>query len=270
MCVWRLPGDGATVPGFLIAVLAVLGAWWLSTGVILYLDARHPRTFLRSLLAATAVLIASFYGIVEARDDASVAGAYISFLSGLGVWAWLEMSFLMGFVTGPRKLGCSLHCSGWRHFVHAIEAILYHELAIMALAAATVAASWRSPNQIGTWTFLLLWAMRSSAKLNLFLGVRNLSDELLPAHLMYLKGFFRKRPMNFLFPLSVTAGTIATTILVQNAAAVDATDFRATGFTLLATLSALGVIEHWILVLPFPATMLWNWSVRPAERESVG
>lgn len=256
--------------GSLIAVLAVLSTWWLSTAVILYLDGRHPRTFSWSLLAATVVLFVSLFGMVTARTDTSVMGAYIGFLSGLGVWAWLEMSFLMGFITGPRKRACGLQCAGWRHFIHAIEAILYHELAIIALAVATIAASWRAPNQVGMWTVLLLWGMRSSAKLNLFLGVRNLSDELLPPHLRYLKDFFRKRPMNFLFPVSVTAGVIVTTVLVQNAMAPEASDFEATTFTVLATLAALGVIEHWILVLPFPATALWSWSMRTAERESIG
>ncbi len=37
----------------------------------------------------------------------------------------------------------------------------------------------------------MLWAMRQSAKLNLFLGVRNLSDELLPPHLRYLADVLR-------------------------------------------------------------------------------
>jgi putative photosynthetic complex assembly protein 2 len=44
----------------------------------------------------------------------------------------------------------------------------------------------RQPNQVGTGTFAVLWVMRISAKLNLFLGVRNLSEELLPPHLAYL------------------------------------------------------------------------------------
>src|SRR5262245_57235138 len=92
------PGDGARVSGLVIAVVAVFSAWWLSTGLILYLDGKHPRTYARSLLAATAVLLASLYAIHDARDDATVTGAYVSFLGGLGVWAWLEMTFLMGYV----------------------------------------------------------------------------------------------------------------------------------------------------------------------------
>ena len=42
-------------------------------------------------------------------------------------------------------------------FGHAVAAILYHELAILATAALVVALTWGAPNQIGTWTFLMLW-----------------------------------------------------------------------------------------------------------------
>jgi len=37
------------------------------------------------------------------------------------------------------------------------------------------------------------------------------------------------------------------------------------GFVLLATLSALAVIEHWFMILPIPAEALWRWSLRPSK-----
>ena len=39
-----------------------------------------------------------------------------------------------------------------------------------------VALTWGGANQVGTWTFLVLWVMRLSAKLNVFLGVPNLTE----------------------------------------------------------------------------------------------
>ena len=110
----------------------------------------------------------------------------------------------------------------------------------------------------------ILWLMRESAKLNLFLGVRNLSDELLPPHLLYLRGFFRQRPMNFLFPFSITACGVLLTILVQRTLAPGASDYSVTASALLAALTALGLLEHWMLVLPFRPAALWRWSSRPA------
>ncbi len=68
--------------------------------------------------------------------DTSVTGAYTAFTCGVLIWGWLEISFYMGYVTGPRTHHCDHGCSGWRHFGHAIQASLYHEIAVLLLAAA--------------------------------------------------------------------------------------------------------------------------------------
>ena len=49
--------------------------------------------------------------------------------------------------------------------------------------------------------------MHLSARLNVFLGVRNVSEEFVPAHMEVLKSFLTRKPMNLLFPVSVTAAT---------------------------------------------------------------
>ena len=71
----------------------------------------------------------------------SAAGAYTAFTCAIVVWGWLEMSFLMGFITGPRKHACLECCSGWRHFLHASQAIIFNELATLAGAVAILAAT---------------------------------------------------------------------------------------------------------------------------------
>lgn len=197
--------------------------------------------------------------------DTSVAGAYTAFTCGLLVWAWVEMSFLMGFITGSRRSACPPDCSGRQRFVYAVQAILYHELAIIALLGVIVALTWNGPNQIGTWTFLTLWLMRLSTKLNLFFGVRNLSEEFLPEHLQYLKSFFTRKPMNLLFPLSVTAGTVIAVLLILRIAAPETTAFEAVGLTLITTLLVLAILEHWFLVLPLPFEALWRWGLRSRD-----
>ena len=78
------------------------------------------------------------------------------------IWGWHEMSFLLGFVTGSRREACAGGCRGWRHFWHATQAILHHELAIAATAVVMVALTWGGANQVGLWTFLVLWVMRSA------------------------------------------------------------------------------------------------------------
>jgi putative photosynthetic complex assembly protein 2 len=243
-----------------------LFVWWFSTGLIIFLDNLPPRTFRWSMLAGTAVLLIALARLSASSAEPTTTGAYAAFTYAVLIWGWQEMSFFMGFITGPRRHGCTRGCSGWRHFRHGVEACLYHELAIIITAGVVVWLTRGAPNQVGTWTFMLLWGMRQSAKLNFFLGVRNLSEEFLPAHLDFLKSFLRRRAMNPLMPVSITGGTLLCAWLIFRAGAQGIDAFHATGLTFLVTMLALAVIEHWFLVLPLPFARLWHWALRVARR----
>jgi putative photosynthetic complex assembly protein 2 len=243
------------------AAFAVM-AWWFTTGVILLLDSLPRRTFPWSMTVASLVLLTAGYMVPINAADATVRGAYVGFTCAILIWGWLEMSFLMGFITGPRKLACSDHCAGWRHFVHATQAIIYNEIATLLCGAGMFLATRHGANRIAFWTYLILWTMRISAKLNLFLGVPNLGDKFLPPHLQYLTGFFRKRPMNLLFPISISGSTAAAAVLLQGYLA-SAGLFQAVSYALLFSLLALAVIEHWFMVIPLPSERLWNWAMNP-------
>ncbi len=255
---------------YVFPALFALFVWWFSTGIIMYLDGLPRRTFKWSMLGATVLLLASLWGLHATGGDTSVRGAYVGFTCGLLAWGWQEISFYMGFVTGTRKQPCEEGCRGWRHFGHAIQTSLWHELAIIAAAVAVVALTWHAPNQVGMWTFMVLWWMHQSAKLNVFLGVRNLNEEFLPEHLQFLRSFLTKKPMNLLFPVSITVSTVILVRLVDAAIAPEVSRFDAAGFCFLSVLMALAVLEHWLLVLPLPAAALWGWSLtsrktRPAS-----
>jgi putative photosynthetic complex assembly protein 2 len=239
--------------------------WWFSTGVIMYLDGLPRRTFKWSILGATVLMVFSLWGIYASRNDASVQGAYCAFSCGLLAWGWQEISFYMGFVTGTRKEPCPEGCGGWKHFGHAIQTSLWHELAIIVSGAIIVALTWGSKNQIGMWTFMVLWWMHQSAKLNVFLGVRNLNEEFLPEHLQFLKSFLTKKPMNLLFPLSITVSTVIVVKLTQAAVHAHGGRFDVAGFSFLAMLMGLAVVEHWLLMLPLPAAALWGWSLKSRQ-----
>ena len=241
-----------------LAIIFSLFVWWASTVAIIYLDGLKPSTFKYSLAGMTVVTVASLYGLYLTADDSSVQGAYIAFTCGLLAWGWQECSFYMGVVTGPRKAACPENCKGWAHFVHAVQTSLYHELAIIASAVLVVALTWGGANQIGTWTFMILWWMHQSAKLNVFLGVRNLNEEFLPEHLTFLKGFLNKKAMNLLFPFSVTISTVITVMVAMRAFAADATAFEQAGYAFLTAMMALAILEHWLLVVPMPSTRLWS------------
>jgi putative photosynthetic complex assembly protein 2 len=67
--------------------------------------------------------------------------------------------------------------------------------------------------------------------------------------------------MNLLLPVSVTISTLVTYMLVEQAAADQASSFTIAGFTVLATLMGLAMPEHWLLV-PIPAASLWSWGLK--------
>ena len=236
--------------------------WWFSTGLVLLLDGLPRTTFRWSLAIASVIAVAALGGIVITASNGSVSGAYAAFTCALLVWGWQELSFLTGWLTAPRRHACAPDCGGWRHFVHAVEAILWHELAIIGGAVLIAAITWHGSNAVALWTYVVLWTMRSSAKLNLFFGVRNLSEEFLPPHLTYLKSFFRRRRMNALLPVSVGAATVVVVLLVQNAIDPAATEPARVGLLLVAALLALAIVEHLMMVLPVDVTALWRWTMR--------
>lgn len=243
--------------------------WWFTTGIILFLDGLPQTTFARSMAVATALLPVVAYSLRSSASDVGIGGAYMAFSCAVLVWGWLEISFLMGFITGPRKQACVERCVGWRHFVHASQAIAYNEIATLVGAAGVLLATWQAPNRVALWTFSVLWAMRLSAKLNLFLGVPNLGEKFLPPHLVYLKSFFRKRSMNALFPLSVTAATVVLVLLAQKYMAAE-DPVHSVGYALVGGLLGLAVLEHWFMVMPLPTrnsgTGRWGADAMRAQR----
>lgn len=241
------------------ALFAIL-IWWISTGAVLYVVNRARSTYAGSLWAATGLLVLGTLGLYASAGEPGLVGVYAGFLAALLVWAWHEMSFLMGFVTGPCTQAASYHYKGRAPLSEAIATVIYHEFAIAITAAVIVAITWGAENQAGTWTFLILWILRLSAKINVYLGVPNLTEDFLPEHLRYLKSYFCRRPMNMFFPISVTATTIATVLTIAAAIDPGASLRDAAAYTLLATLLALALVEHWFLVLPFDSARLWSWA----------
>jgi len=244
-----------------LAALFAVFIWWFSTGIVLLLNGMQRRAYRWSLGLSTLLGLAALYALAHTARQTSAAGAYCAFTSALLVWGWHELSFLTGWVTGPRTTGIPATLQGGPRFVQALRAILWHELGILVVGVFIVAVTWRAPNQVGTGTFLVLWAMRTSAKLNLYLGVRNLSEEFLPPHLAYLSSFFRRRAINGLFPFAVVAASAVLMLMVQQALNPATAATTVLGLTLVGTMLALGILEHAMLVLPVSTTALWRWAM---------
>lgn len=248
-----------------LPVAATLFVWWFSTGLILYLDGLPPRSFKWTMLGSTVLLGLAFAGLAASSARATPAGAYCAFACAILIWGWQEVAFLLGYVTGPRRTPCPPGCSPWQRTRYAFETVLHHEIGLVLLALGVLAVTHDAPNATGWWTFVILWAMRQSAKLNVFLGVRNLYEGFLPAHLKYLQSYFTRKPMNPLLPVSMLAATVVA-VPVWQAALAGTGAYETASLTLLATLLSLAIVEHAFLVLPLPSEKLWQWGMRSHAR----
>lgn len=247
--------------GLIPPLIAAALLWWVGTGVVAWLDGRAPATFQASLLWGALAGIAGLAGLAITAADDSATGAYVAFFCALTVWGFLEMTFLMGVITGPRRTTCPPDVRGWRRFFLAAETVLHHEVAILAATLTVVALTIGQPNQAGAGAFIILAVMRLSAKLNVFLGVPYLSDELLPPHLSYLKTYFGKRAINALIPVSLIGGAVLTIGLAQAALAAPSGSGPQTEAMLLAALAGLAVLEHAMMLAPVPDALLWRWAL---------
>jgi putative photosynthetic complex assembly protein 2 len=248
-----------------LTILYVILLWWFATGAILYLDGLPRRTFPVSLGVLGALAALAFVVLGQTASTVSVWSVLAAITAALVIWAFNELMFLTGAMTGPSRAPCPPDARGWRRFGLATRALLWHEVGLVVSTLAIAFVVWDQPNAFGLWTFLLLWTLRLSTKLNIFLGVPNTGEDFLPDQLAHLKSYFLKRPMNAFFPFSVMAATAIVALLVARALHADQAAGMTMGWTALASLAALGLIEHWFLVLPFASAALWQWGFKSRE-----
>ena len=233
-----------------IAALAALFVWWFSTGAILWAvqraDRKGPGAHGRLVLVTLPLLIGGVAGAVLA------AGAYAGFLSALAIWGWIELTFLTGTVTGYARGPMPYCATVTQRFRAAWAALAWHELAL----AAGFVFLLTSGQEVALWTYAVLWFARLSAKLNIFLGVPRINTEFLPAPLAHLPSYFRQGPVSWLFPISILVLTGAVFGWVERIAMTG--DVK---FALLGALTALALLEHWLMVLPLPDEKLWRWAM---------
>ena len=109
--------------------------------------------------------------------------------------------------------------------------------------------------------------MRLSAKLNLFWGVPLLGEHYLPSSLAYLSSYFRVAPAGLGYMVLVTLSCGAWIWLVSQSH-TDSSTLSAAGWWLLATLWALALLEHAMMILPWPMQKLWGWALGSLKRTS--
>lgn len=254
----------------LLPALFTVLAWWIGTGVILWLNRLPRHTYRITFTVASWLAILAFWGLAASRDVATEAGAYCAFSCALLIWAWQEIAFLLGYVTGPRRIDLPPGARGWRRLGFALQVVLHHELALLVLAGGVFLVTAGGSNRVGLCTYLIFWVMRQSAKLNIFLGVRNLSESFLPAHLRYLPTYFQRKPINPLFPVVVTLATALAVAGWDFAWTHRSGEFQPVAAALASMLLSLAILEHWFMVLPIPFERLWQWGLGGGGKRPAG
>jgi putative photosynthetic complex assembly protein 2 len=118
---------------------------------------------------------------------------------------------------------------------------------------------WGQPNHTALCTFALLWCMRVSAKLNLFVGIPLHGEQYLPPHLAYLASYFRcaKAGLWYLGSVSLASGFWVWLLW----SGWHAPETISASWLLLASLLGLAILEHLMMVLPWSMEKLWGWAM---------
>ncbi|MFB2552372.1 putative photosynthetic complex assembly protein PuhE [Ensifer soli] len=253
----------------LVVVLVAIGVWWLSTGLVLAMVNRTERGGWRARQVLPVMTLAGGLGValmVFGGAERTALGSYAGFFGALLVWAWHEAAFLTGALTGRRTGECPPGLTGLKRFRAAFEAVCDHEIAILVTALALYLVLHGAENRFGLATFGLLWGMRISAKLLIFLGAPHAVSELMPRPVSHLKSYFKTDRVAPIFPLLMAAAAGLFVVLVV--AAASASEVHSlVGHILLASFMALAILEHLILVLPVSDTALWRWAMPRGKAE---
>ncbi len=245
-----------------VAALFALFVWWFSTGAILIVVRRADRAGAAARRAATwgalPLLGLGVWGFIATLDGTGLQAAYGAFLSALAIWGWIELAFLTGAITGPNLHPCPAQLPEWERFLRAWGTVAYHEMLLTAALITLWFLGYGAENIFGLWVFTTLYFARVSAKLNLYFGVPKINTEFIPEALGHLNSHFRISRLNWVFPISITALTYASACWLERLfSAANAGDV--VGFALLAAITMLAALEHWLMVLPLPDEKLWRW-----------
>lgn len=250
---------------YLLPPLAAVALWAGLTALVAGLNRRGPWPGRVALVAGLPLLALAHHELWATAGDLSVGGAYRAFLASTAIWAWHELAFYCGVITGPWREPCPPHARGAARLGYALGTHLYHELAVVVELGLMLWLLGDGANAVGPLVFALSWAQQHSAKLNVLLGVPSLDIAQFPPHLRYLGSFWRRRAPGGLFIPLVSIFTLLAAMLWL---AAHAHRFEPTGvrLALLAALVSLGALEHWLLALPARVAALAPGGVtRPGE-----
>ena len=225
--------------------LAVVGFWWLVTGVIVALQ-RNEWTKLAACAISTAVAIYSVYVIHAQRAERTAASARRTFLAATAVWMWINVGLYGGWIVGPGHVASVAGEATIFRATEAIAALLWHELLCVLVLFATWLHVRLSANRLAFSALATYWAVLQVAKLNIFFGVANPGARFLPPHLEFLLSYYGPPVNTGWLPVSFfTAVGIALVFWWNGWQAKDV--FLRQSRALLAMLIALAAVEYLLL-----------------------
>lgn len=254
---------------FGLSFVVVIALWFVSTGLVAMLNHRLRQSLGRALVIAGVCAIGGLSLVVLTSTLSAAWAAYASFVGGLMIWSWHEISFLSGAVAGSHRNPCPRNAQGWERFSAATMALIHHEIALAMTAGLLLSLAAFTVNSTGALTFALLFLFRLSSKLNIYWGVPNMSDELLPKHLEYLKSYFGPKRLRPFLPASILAiGALGLFFALEASAALTSAETAKNA--LLSCLCLLAALEHIFLAIPFRDSSLWQWALNGrADRTKV-
>lgn len=253
--------------GHIVPFIVTVAIWFIATGLVAFsvsdgVDGPARASFRRNVAIGGLAGAMGLVAILFASTSVTVSAVYVSFIGALLVWGWHEIGFLTGAAAGPRRTACNPGARGIDRFTQASATVIHHEIALALTALMLISLSWNAPNQIGATVFVLMFALRLSSKINLFVGVPNTTTEMLPPHLDYLKSYFGANRMTLMLAVSIIAIVSLAGWFASLAMKAPAGSPEMVGASLLTALCLLGALEHLFLALPFRDGMLWGWAFK--------
>jgi len=246
-----------------VAAFTAVFVWWFLTGLLLYIvkkvDQINKNAHQITTVIFLPLLFCGCFLYWQALSSVTLASVYSSFFGSLLIWAWFELAFLTGFLIGPVKKICPPNMPNKDRFIHAWQNVAYSELILLGALLSITVISVNADNGVGLWTFWILFCARICAKLNLFLGVPNVNSEFLPSPVKHLASYFKVGNTSWFFPLSISIISFALFFWVDRIFSIESDNVLAVGYTLLASLTALALVEHWFMVVSVRDAELWKW-----------
>ena len=238
------------------AVLVVVAVWWLGTGIVLRLQQRLIPTNLSTSVGIIFIACLGFGVLLLTRQNLSWISIISGFISAVVVWGCIELSYYLGRIAGTHQSICPPSITTWARFKLALGTSIWHELLVTGLGLLLILLFYKASNTVGLYTYMVLWLMRWSAKLNLFLGVPNFNTSWIPARLAYISSYIRTGTITPFFFISILSASFVVFQLLSKSTQVGIE--QPLIYIIPAILLILAIVEHVFMLLPFQEVKMWN------------